>query len=123
MSIQSTSSSFVGARDYTTVWFQLDEGFLLSWFRWKTFLLGILAGVYLAFAGALSYTVAGEVNDVSLFQIPHLERAPLTLYLHCECAATSRYREGEQQSMHAFLAVANLKVVFALVLKPASPST
>ena len=36
----------------------------LSWSRWKTFLLGILAGVYLAMSGALSYTVAGEVNDV-----------------------------------------------------------
>ena len=29
-------------------------------------MLGILAGVYVSMSGALSYTVAGEVNDVSL---------------------------------------------------------
>ena len=50
--------------------------------RWKTFLLGILAGVYIAFSGALSYTIAGEVNDVS--PLSHMASMSL-LHFELQC--------------------------------------
>ncbi|CAL5225938.1 g8733 [Coccomyxa viridis] len=83
---------------------------------WKTLLLGILAGVYVSFAGALSYTVGGEVNDIrranpgvqkllfGAFGVPF----GLALIIICgadlftanTCFMTAAYFEGKVKSWH-----------------------
>ena len=53
----------------------LDRVLYFSVCRWKTFLLGVLAGVYIAFGGALSYAIGGQVPQVQPLQLQYLTRS------------------------------------------------
>ena len=50
--------------------------------RWKTFLLGVLAGVYIAFGGALSYAIGGQVPQVQPLQLQYLRKSPPCIVLY-----------------------------------------
>lgn len=60
--------------------------------RWKTSILGVLAGVYVALGACLSYAVAGEVDGVSSFSTAQILKSEVLpaqmlpgpgLGLHC----------------------------------------
>ena len=50
--------------------------------RWKTFLLGVLAGVYIAFGGALSYAIGGQVPQVQPLQLQYLRKSSPCIVLY-----------------------------------------